>query len=88
MAAADDVEGALRSMLAASPRPKNYGQVLDAASSFTALMREPGLAEQVLEGLNSPDADTSRAAVRICFEHFLNDPGGRAGSQDRIRQSQ
>jgi HEAT repeats len=68
------VEGALRSMLAASPRPKNYGQVLDAASSFTALMRESGLQKQVLEGLNSEDADTSRAAARICFEHFLNDP--------------
>jgi HEAT repeat protein len=68
------VEGALRSMLAASTRPKNYGQVLDAASSFTALMREPGLQKQVLEGLNSPDTDTSRAAARICFEHFLNDP--------------
>ncbi len=68
------VEGALRSMLEASPRPKNYGQVLDAASSFTALIREPELEKQVLAGLNSPDTDTARAAVRICFEHFLKDP--------------
>jgi hypothetical protein len=68
------VEGALRSMLAASPRPKNYGQVLDAASSFTALMRESDLQKQVLAGLNSPDTDVTRAAVRICFEHFLKDP--------------
>lgn len=72
------VEGALRSMLGASPRPKNYGQVLDAASSFTALMREPELEKQVLAGLNSPDTDTSRAAVRICFEHFLKDPNAAA----------
>jgi len=68
------VENALRSMLQATPRPTNYGQVLDAASSFTALMREPGLQKQVLAGLNSSDTDVSRAAVRICFEHFLKDP--------------
>jgi HEAT repeat protein len=68
------VEDALRSMLEADPRPQNYGQVLDAASSFTSLMREPQLRQQVLAGLNSFDADVSRAAVRICFEHFLNDP--------------
>jgi hypothetical protein len=68
------VEGALRSLLQAKPRPKNYGQVLDAASSFTALIHEPGLQKQVLAGLQSFDTDVQRAAVRICFEHFLNDP--------------
>ncbi|HEY3626209.1 MAG TPA: HEAT repeat domain-containing protein [Terracidiphilus sp.] len=68
------VEQALRSMLQVNPRPRNYGQVLDAASSFTALMREPELQKQVLAGLNSSDTDVSRAAVRICFEHFLKDP--------------
>jgi HEAT repeat protein len=68
------VEEALRSMLQANPRPKNYGQALDAASSFTALMQEPELRKQVLAGLNSSDSDVSRAAVRICFEHFLKDP--------------
>ena len=68
------VEAALRSLLEAKPRPKNYGQVLDAASSFTALMHEPELQKQVLAGLNSFDTDVSRAAVRICFEHFLKDP--------------
>jgi hypothetical protein len=68
------VQQALRSMLEVNPRPKNYGQVLDAASSFTGLMREPALQKQVLAGLDSFDTDVSRAAVRICFEHFLNDP--------------
>ncbi len=68
------VEGALRSLLQAKPRPKNYGQVLDAASSFTSLIHEPGLQKQVLAGLDSFDPDVQRAAVRICFEHFLNDP--------------
>ena len=72
------VEDALRSMLEASPRPKNYGQVLDAASSFKALMREPELQKQVMAGLNSFDTEVSRAAVRICFEHFLNDPQSEA----------
>ncbi len=66
------VEGALRSML--NEKPKNYAQVLDAASSFTALMREPELQKQVLSGLNSSDTEVQRASVRICFEHFLNDP--------------
>ncbi len=68
------VEGALRALLQANPRPKNYGQVLDAASSFTSLIHEPGLQKQVLAGLHSFDTDVQRAAVRICFEHFLNDP--------------
>ncbi len=68
------VEDALRSMLDANPRPQNYGQVLDAASSFTSLIREPKLQHQVLAGLNSFNTDVSRACVRICFEHFLNDP--------------
>ena len=67
------VEAALRTLLEANPRPRNYGQVLDASSSFTALMREPDLQKQVLEGLNSSDTDVSRAAARICFEHFLKD---------------
>jgi HEAT repeat protein len=68
------VEDALRSMLDAKPRPQNYGQVLDAASSFTSLVHEPKLQQQVLTGLNSFNTDVSRACVRICFEHFLNDP--------------
>ena len=72
------VEGALRSLLEAKPRPKNYGQVLDAASSFTALMREPELQKQVMAGLNSFDTEVSRAAVRISFEHFLSDPQSAA----------
>ena len=61
-------------MLEAKPRPKNYAQVLDAASSFKTLMHEPDLQEQVLAGLHSFNPDVQRAAVRISFEHFLNDP--------------
>jgi len=69
-----DVQGALRSMLEAKPRPANYAQVLDAASSFKSLMHEPGLQEQVLAGLHSFNADVQRAAVQVSFEHFLGDP--------------
>jgi hypothetical protein len=69
-----DVQGALRSMLEEEPQPANFGQVLDAASSFGILMREPALQKQVLDGLDSPMPDTQRAAVRISLEHFLNDP--------------
>ena len=69
-----DVQDALRSMLEAKPRPANYAQVLDAASSFKSLMHEPGLQEQVLAGLHSFNADVQRAAVQVSFEHFLGDP--------------
>jgi len=68
------VQDALRSMLEQKPRPKNYAQVLDAASSFSGLMHESKLQEQVLAGLHSFNADVQRAALRVCFEHFLNDP--------------
>jgi hypothetical protein len=68
------VQDALRSMLEAKPRPKNYAQVLDAASSFSSLMHEPKLQEQALAGLHSFNADVQRAALRVCFEHFLSDP--------------
>ena len=69
-----DVEGALRSMLDQYPQPMNFGQVLDAASSFSNLMREPALQQKVFDGLNSYMSDTQRAAVRISLEHFLSDP--------------
>ena len=68
------VQDALRAMLQADPNSKLYGEALDAASSFTALMREPGLRRKVLAGMNSSDTDASRAAVRICLERYLNDP--------------
>ena len=69
-----DVQGALRSLLEQKPRPSNYAQVLDAASSFTSLMHEPKLQEQVLAGLHSFTPEIQRAAVRISLEHFLGDP--------------
>ena len=37
-------------------------------------MQEPQLQEQVLAGLRSFNPDVQRAAVRICFEHFLGNP--------------
>jgi hypothetical protein len=68
------VRDALRSMLEQTPRPANYGQILDAASSFDALMRDPKIQEQVFAGLRSYTPEVQRAAVQICLEHFLNDP--------------
>jgi hypothetical protein len=61
-------------MLDQYPQPMNFGQVLDAASSFSNLMREPALQQKVFDGLNSYMSDTQRAAVRISLEHFLSDP--------------
>jgi hypothetical protein len=69
-----EVQAALRSMLEQTPRPANYGQVLDAASSFDALMRDPEIQEQVFAGLRSYTPEVQRAAVQICLEYFLNDP--------------
>jgi hypothetical protein len=68
------VQDALRTMLQEKPRPKNYAQVLDAASSFTSLMHEPKLQEQVLAGLHSFNPEVQRASLQVCFEHFLSDP--------------
>ncbi len=69
-----DVQAALRTMMEQKPRPANYAQVLDAASSFPSLMHEPKLQEQVLAGLHSFNPDIQRASVRVALEHFLDDP--------------
>ena len=69
-----DVQDALRAMLEQQPRPANYAQVLNAASSFPALMDEPAQRQQVLAGLDSTDSAVQRAAVEVIFEHFLNNP--------------
>jgi HEAT repeat protein len=69
-----EVQSALRSLLEQDPQPANYAQVLNAASSFTALMSEPKMQEAVLAGLNSYDPDVQRAAIQVSLEHFLNNP--------------
>jgi len=76
------VKDALQSMLQQESHPKNYAQVLAAASSFSSLMREPKLQQQVFGDLNDPLPDVQRAALRICFEHFLNDPRSAKTVQD------
>ena len=65
---------ALRTLLEAQPRPANYAAVLNAASSFRTLMHETDLQQQLLSGLNDPNPDVQRAAIRVSLEHFLNDP--------------
>ncbi len=69
-----EVIGGVRTLLEQQPRPANYAQVLNAASSFKTLMREPALQQQVLAGLNDPNPEVQRAAVRVSLEHFLGDP--------------
>lgn len=69
-----EVLGGLRALLEEQPRPANYAQVLNAASSFKTLMRETDLQQQVLAGLNDPNPEVQRAAVRVSLEHFLADP--------------
>src|ERR1700722_7081426 len=67
-----EVLASLRGLLEQQPRPANYAQVLNAASSFQRLMQEPAMRDQVLAGLNDPNPEVQRAAVRVCLEHFLN----------------
>jgi hypothetical protein len=69
-----EVQDALQLILENTPRPANYGRVLDAASSFDALMSDPKIQEQVFAGLHSYNPAVQRAAVEICLEHFLNNP--------------
>jgi HEAT repeat protein len=68
------VLNAIRSMLERQPRPSNYPQVLNAASSFTELMQDSTLREQMLAGLSDSDTDVQRASIRICLEHLLPNP--------------
>jgi len=69
-----EVLSALRSMLERQPRPANYAEALNAASSFTGLMQDTTLREQMLAGLSDSDPNVQRAAIRICLEHFLPNP--------------
>src|SRR6202034_1482142 len=68
-----DVQATLRSLLEQSPQPGNYAQVLDAASSFPTLIHDPKVQELVLASLNSYDRDVQRAAMRVSFDHLLDD---------------
>jgi HEAT repeat protein len=69
-----EVLASLRGLLEEQPRPANYAQVLNAASSFQPLMQEPAIRDQVLAGLNDHNREVQRAAVRVCLEHFLGNP--------------
>ena len=69
-----EVLSGLRALLEQQPRPANYAAVLNAASSFKNLMHEKALQQQVLSGLNDPNPDIQRAAIRVSLEHFLADP--------------
>lgn len=68
-----EVLNALRSALESQPRPANYAAVLDAASGFDPLVRDPRLQDQMFAGLSDADPNVQRAAIRICLEHFLPD---------------
>ena len=73
-AAQPEVLGSLRALLEQQPRPANYAAVLNAALSFKSLMLETDLQQQVLAGLNDPNREVQRAAIRVSLEHFLGDP--------------
>ena len=62
---------ALKGLLERRPRPANYGLVLEAASSFPALLAEAGLRDMVLAGLKDSDPAVQRASIQIVLERFL-----------------
>jgi len=75
------VKDALRSALNQNPQPDNYAQILEAASSFTGLVHDAKIQQKVLEGLHSFAPDVQRAALRICLEHLLSDPGSASAAK-------
>ena len=70
----EQVKSSLLAMLEQRPRPTNYAQVLNAASSFSSLMEDPKLQEQVLAGLHSFTPDIQRASIDVILEHFIDNP--------------
>ncbi len=66
------VVAGLRALLERNPRPKNYADILNAASSFEALMHEPRFRDRVFAGLDDRDPTVIRAATRILLERFLS----------------
>ena len=67
------VQDALRAKLEVRPRPANYAEVLNAASSFPALMQDPKLQEQVFAGLRSFTPEIQRASIEVILEHYIDD---------------
>ncbi|HXA64360.1 MAG TPA: HEAT repeat domain-containing protein [Bryobacteraceae bacterium] len=64
---------AVRSLLDAQPRVKNYAQVLAAAGSFPELMQDSRRRSQTIEAFQDQDPDVQRAAIQITLERFLDD---------------
>ncbi len=79
-----DVQGALRSLLEAKPRPANYAQVLDAASSFKTLMHEPESSGTGAGGA----AFLQRRCAACCCAGFVRAlsrrPPNRASGENRV----
>lgn len=69
-----DVAEAVDQLLQQDPRPKDYAQVLTAASSFESLISNPHFQDRVFEGLHDSDTAVEKASVDIILERFLNSP--------------
>jgi hypothetical protein len=65
---------AVRAILERQPRPGNYAQALNAASSFESIMREPRFQQRVRQGFDDPSSDVQRAAIQIALERFIDSP--------------
>lgn len=86
------VAQAVGAMLEQNPRPKDYAQVLTAASSFPDLTGNSEFQNRIFQGLDDSDAGVEKAAMDIILERYLASPQdqkrvanafGRLGSQQR-----
>ncbi len=72
-----EVAAAVGALLEQAPRPKDYPQVLAAASSFPSLTANPAFQERIFQGLYDTDAGVEKAAVDIILERYLNSPANQ-----------
>ncbi len=70
------------------PQPKNYAQVLDAASSFKSLMRDPDLQKQVLAGLRSFDPERAAGCIAGMLRALPERSSIGACGEDGVRRSE
>jgi cellulose synthase operon protein C len=69
-----EVAASVGTLLQQRPRPKDYAQVMTAASSFGRLTSQPDFQDRVFAGLRDPDAAVEKASVDIILERFVGSP--------------
>ncbi len=81
-----EVAEAVGQLLQQEPRPKDYAQVMTAASSFGSLISNPHFQDRVFQGLHDPNTDVEKASVDIILERFLDSPQDKKRVEDAFYQ--